>query len=147
MGRINLINGPLMAEKERNRRTMKNILSALVAIFIFCIPSLAVTDVAETAGKAIVGSVSVSTSTAVSMSSNTVTNPFAYNLCNESTTSNVRCGYSSSVSTVTASSFMGFWVKPKECEYRAVQNPVVIWCIAEGAAAINVTRELFGKLY
>ena len=53
-------------------------------------------DVHEVAYQAAVTSVSVATSTAVAMSSATLVGaPFAFNICNESATAIVRCGYSS----------------------------------------------------
>ena len=124
---------------------MKRILFLIGLFLVLNGSAFAVTDVNETAGDAISGSVSVASHTYTDMSSNTVTNAFAYNLCNEDSTNQVRCGYAITVSTIAASQYLGFWVKPQECEYRAVSYGIKIYCKAIGTAAIAVTREVFGK--
>jgi hypothetical protein len=124
---------------------MKKILFAVVLAVCFNGRAFAVTDVNETAGRALVGYVSISSSAVTDISSNTMTNVFAYNICNEDSTNKVRCGYSTSVSTIAANEYQGFWVKPQECEYRAITYGIKIYCQAEGTAAIAITREVFGK--
>lgn len=124
---------------------MKKILFAVGLFMVFGNKAFAITEVQESAGKAIVGYVSISSSAATDISSNTMTNVFAYNICNEDSTNKIRCGYSTSVSTVAANQYQGFWVKPQECEYRAVMYGIKIYCQAEGTAAIAITREIFGK--
>lgn len=123
---------------------MKKILFAAVMMF-FGGNVFALTEVQESAGKAFVGAVSVSSFTPTAISTNVVNQPFAYNICNEDSTNKIRCGYSVSVSTVSGSIYQGFWVKPQECEYRAVNYGIVPYCQAEGSSAINVVREIFGK--
>lgn len=107
----------------------------------------AILDVNEVAGKAIVGYVSISSSVYVDISSNTFKTTFAYNICNEDSTNKIRCGYTTSVSTIAANVNLGFWVKPQECEYRAVGFGITPYCMAEGSSAIAITREIFGKNY
>lgn len=126
---------------------MKKILLAAALVICSSVMAFAVTDVNETAGRALVGYVSISSHVAVSIASDTMTNVFAYNICNEGAigANNVRCGYTSTVSTISANALLGFWVKPQECEYRAVIQGIVVYCQAEGTAAIGITREIFGK--
>lgn len=124
---------------------MKKILFAAALLMVLGGKAFAVTEVQESAGRALNGYVSISSSTPVDISSNTMTAVFAYNICNESATTNIRCGYTASVSTVAANVNQGFWVKPQECEYRAVNFGIKIYCQAEGTAAIGITREIFGK--
>ena len=135
-----------MPQGAKGINKMKRILFVVGLFLVLGNKAFAITDTNETAGKAVVGSVSVSSSAATNMSSSTIiTNSFAYNLCNEDATNKVRCGYNSSVSTVAANVNQGFWIKPGECEYRAVTYGIVIYCQAEGTAAIHITREQFGK--
>ena len=126
---------------------MKKILFAVALVMCFGMKSYALTEVQEAAGKALVGYVSISSHVAVDISSNTMTETFAYNICNEGAigASNIRCGYTSTVSTITANAELGFWVKPQECEYRAIMWGTKIYCQAEGTAAVGITREIFGK--
>lgn len=124
---------------------MKKILFAVGLFALLGNKAFAVTDVNECAGQALAGYVSISSSAATDISSNTMTNVFAYNICNEDSTNKIRCGYSTSVSTIAANQYQGFWVKPQECEYRAITYGIKIYCQAEGTAAIAITREVFGK--
>ena len=120
--------------------------SLMLSMVVFASHAFAVTDVNETAGDVYNGAISITTNTYVDISSVTaVGSPFAYNICSEAASggSNVRCGYTVSVSTIAGNVNQGFWVKPQECEYRAVS--AAIYCKAEGAAAITITREIFGK--
>ena len=124
---------------------MKKILFA-VALFLVSVPAYAVTDVNETAGKVIYGGASISTHTYTDISSNTITAVFAWHVCNEGAIGAdvVRCGYDVNVSTIAGDVNLGFWVKPQDCEYRAVsQNHM--YCKAVGTSAINISREIFGK--
>ena len=124
---------------------MKKILFALAVMFLCGGYSFAATDVNETAGVAAVTTFDVTTSAAVDMSSSTLaSNPFAYNLSNNSTTYTLYCGYSSLVST--SGNYMGFKVLPGTSQYRAVTYNVKIYCIASGGT-ISVTREIFGKFF
>ena len=125
---------------------MKKILFAVVLAVCFSGKAFAVTDVNETAGKVVYGSASISTHTYTDISSNTMTNVFAWQVCNEGAigAENVRCGYDVNVSTIAGNVNLGFWVKPQECEYRAVsQNHM--YCKAVGTNAISISREIFGK--
>lgn len=124
---------------------MKKVILILIVSVVFGGgTAFAITDVNETAGYAFVGGMSISSSAATAISSNVVTNVFAYNICNEDSTNKIRCGYNTSVSTVAGNANQGFWVKPTECEYRAISG-ITPYCQAEGSAAINITREIFGK--
>jgi len=125
---------------------MRNLFLALLVTLVLSGKAFAVTDVNETAGKVVYGTVSVSTSTYTDISTVTViSNAFAYNICNEDSTNKIRCGYDVNVSTVAGSTYQGFWVKPQECEYRAVTYGIKVYCKAEGGTAITITREVFGK--
>lgn len=123
---------------------MKNVICFIGLMFMSGY-SFAATDVNETAKNAAVTSVSVLSASAVDMSSGTiVSSPIAYNICNESSTTTIRCGYSSLV-TATGN-YMGFPVRPASCEYRAVASLTTkLYCIAEGSGAVLVVRELFGR--
>lgn len=125
---------------------MKNVICFIGLMFMSGV-GFAATEVNEIAHTAGVGSVSVSSHVAVDMSSGTlVSSPVAYNICNESTTTVIRCGYTSSVSTITANGDLGFPVRPASCEYRAVGALTTkVYCKAEGTSAISVVRELFGR--
>ena len=105
----------------------------------------AVEDVREVAYQAVVGSVTVSTSTATAMFDSTLVGaPFAFNICNEDSRATIRCGYSVSVSTYGAN--LGFPVRAGTCEYRAVGYTASrMYCKAEGTTPVTTVREIFGR--
>lgn len=102
-------------------------------------------DVNEIAAeKAICGSVSVSSWTATNMSSATISNSVAYNICNEDADYNIRCGYDSNVSVTSGSGTQGFKIPPGDCRYRGVGRHVVIYCLTEKTTGSTyATREVF----
>ena len=124
---------------------MKGIILSVILIFT-CGKVFAGTEVTELAQSAAVTYVSISTYTYVDISSYTLTSGmFAYNICSEAAIGgeNIRCGYDIKVSTIAANNYLGFWVKPQECEYRAYKGH--IYCKASGTSSIGITREIFGR--
>lgn len=80
------------------------------------------------------GFVSVSSYTYTAMVSTiNIVDAYALNICNDSTDT-IRCGYNVSVSTVPASSTLGFAIRTLTCAWRAISN--IIYCKSE---ANNIT--------
>ncbi len=71
--------------------------------------------------------------------------PKAYNICNEEqTVTDIRCGYETSLSTISGSGYLGFKVPAGESRYRAVGGSIVLYCTPElSAGTLVVVREAY----
>jgi len=98
---------------------------------------------AQASNAVVYGSVAVAshTYTAVATAAQ-MDGAFGVNLCNESSTGTVRCGYDVNVSTVAGATSLGFPVLKGTCVYKAVTD--IIYCKSEVAAQTTpITREVF----
>lgn len=121
---------------------MKKVMFIVALMGVMYGKAFAGADVNEVASVAAVTTFSVSSSTAVDMSSSTlVGNVVAFNITNTDTANTLYCGYSSLVGT--SGNYQGFKVLPGASQYRALKWPAKLYCIAS-TAAITVTREIFG---
>ena len=76
------------------------------------------------------GYVAVSSFTYTAMASTTAAlDMFAMEICNDSSTGTIRCGYNVSVSTISANANLGFPILKNTCVYRAIRN--IPYCKSE----------------
>lgn len=92
---------------------------------------------------AVYGSVAVSSYTYTIMISTTQADGmYAWNICNESNTGTIRCGYDINVSTIAGNTSLGFPIKKGECEYRAISS--IPYCKSEvDGQTTPATREVY----
>ena len=118
---------------------MKKILLAFGLLAL----SLAASKPAQAGVGVSYGSVAVSSFTYTAMASTTTMDgAYGINLCNESSTGTIRCGYDVNVSTVAGATYLGFPVLKGTCVYRGVSN--MVYCKSEVAAQTTpATLEVF----